>query len=102
MKTYFDEKAAQVAENAARLISERGHYKGSYEGPDGSLCLIGAVWEAAGMPTHITLNACANRVMEWVQEYLDAMSIVRWNDRIETTGEDVILVLKKAAEELRS
>jgi hypothetical protein len=42
------------------------------------------------------------RVCDALTSRLGVFDFAGWNDRDETTGEDVILVLKRAAEDLRS
>ena len=38
---------AEILDKAADLIDARGHQKGCFEGPDGSLCALGALRIAA-------------------------------------------------------
>ncbi len=40
---------AEVAREAARLIARHGLAKGKLRGPDGSLCLLGALYDYAEM-----------------------------------------------------
>jgi hypothetical protein len=98
------EDAARVAEEAARLITERGHHKDEYQDADGALCLVGAIAKAANCDPEYALYYSDNMniVIGWLRAHLGTMMITTWNDLDETTGEDVILVLKKAAEGLRS
>lgn len=102
----MNEEAARIAEEAARIISERGHWKGDYHGPDGSSCLFGALYAAMGLRReHYGWKAytpMADAVCVPLYARVGEFDLVKWNDLDETTGEDVILALKQTAEELRS
>jgi hypothetical protein len=102
------EEAAQAAEKAAELISERGHCKYAYE-KNGALCALGALEMAlTGWVRRVGTSASFTRsydvytlVVQTFEERLGIWPAV-WNDMDATTGEDVILGFKKVAEELRS
>jgi hypothetical protein len=91
------EQAAQVAEKAAELIAERGHCKGRYESADGSLCAVGALRTAQGIMKMWTAGLATQTLNRRV-----GIAAVTWNDWDSTTAEDVILELKRTAEELRA
>lgn len=102
-----DEGAAEIAELAASVISERGHCKHTMEDNNGALCMFGGIHKAASMSVNvhdtsiITVTGQMQIVAEAVCRHLDIDDIPTWNDREETTGEDVVLALKHVAEELR-
>lgn len=103
----MSEKAAQIAEDAALLISEQGLTKHIYHDVNG-YCIRGAVYHIAGIPneTHARLfpgqvSPAVPDVFSAVKHLIGGRAISTWNDRPETTKEDVVLILKRAAGELR-
>lgn len=104
-----NEEAAELAEKAAIILMQRGHYKGEYEAEDGRVCLFGALNTVAyGQarspgyhlidPAYLLLAIHLERVA--ARDYHN--NAVHWNDAEETSAEDIILVLKTIAEELRA
>ena len=79
---------------AIDVLKERGWHQGQEQGPDGSVCLLGAVGVA-----------CTGNAYMWgrenyhlVSQTLGLTRVGSWNDDPERTEEDVILALKHAAE----
>jgi hypothetical protein len=66
-----------------------------------SACLIGAASETGVMGDYITINIIVNVIEEQYSDRLTSespqCSIVQFNDHPDTTYDDVILVLEKAA-----
>ncbi|PRH79361.1 hypothetical protein C6N75_09765 [Streptomyces solincola] len=101
-----DEDVRANFRQAAEYISEHGHYKGGY--------FEGGLDPVVVVPSYLTPAACAmgalakvaagerSFVSESAVGYLDrrlGIPVGEWNDRPETTAEDVILELKRAADE---
>jgi putative intracellular protease/amidase len=91
---------ADVLDRAADVIAERGHCKGDYEGPDGSVCAIGALLVAiAGGPAD-PLNArqfhTYMSARDWASDVV-GNAVARWNDAPERTADEVIAALREAA-----
>lgn len=103
----MSEAAAQIAEDAARLISEKGLTKRIYHDENG-YCMRGAVYHVAGIPNETTARLFSGQVCPEVPDVFAAVEhltaglpISIWNDLPEITKEDAVLILKRAAEELR-
>lgn len=89
---------ADICRDAAQLISERGHTKGRNIDDQGRLCWQGALG-IAGMRNvfHcLTITNATNAIL--IRDHGWNYGPVGWNDRSDTTGEDVILLLKQTAE----
>lgn len=114
-------EASDVARKAAELMSERGHCKFRLESADGQLCYIGALNMALyGVSFPVTqsddrlLNLIMNTSTCIIQDRARAAGELKhislrepwehdpiaWNNRPETSGEDVILLLKETAARL--
>ena len=108
---------AEIARKAAEIASERGHCKRIEEDREGHVCFIGAVNIAlcgeAIRPESVVLAQAAWDVMAAAQQVLraegngygtlmDSTHPIYWNNRESTTGEDVVLLLKKTAEALEA
>ena len=113
---------AETARRAARLIEQRGLHKGDYiDIGTGAVCLQGALVLALGARDlrynflftmqHDNFRsidrACASllrREGHDLKTYGDDgnYNLPSWNDRPEITAEDVVLLLKKEAEELET
>lgn len=93
---------------AAGYMGEHGHCKRQLRDDDGRVCLMGSLHSAASL----TLAEACELVDEHAPRdraratYCDAVNALRnaigdfipaWNDREETTQEDAILALKRAA-----
>lgn len=85
--------------SAADIVSERGLAKRVFEDSDGSVCCMAALMAAAGDPRYVRpsypLVSGAVNKLSWHLQVQS--SIIGWNDRPETTKEDVVLALKRAA-----
>jgi hypothetical protein len=106
--------AADIALRAADLISERGHCKHTSQDDEGRLCFSGAVKTALGEnpyyafdPTWFnSADPCREEKISFFIEIFSAahrilgILPVDYNDDPQTSGEDVILLLKRIAEEL--
>lgn len=103
----MSDQGAQLAEECAKLVAERGHCKKDMVDENGAICLYGALNLATSgnvelfmiehpgslpvlMALKKRLNVCDDSDLFW------------WNDNPQTTGEDVILLFKHVAEDLRS
>lgn len=123
-------KLSQIAYEAARIASERGHCKGIEQDEDGHVCLVGAInlALAADQPGVLTshgtippssspLRSLQHELLHYVGKVLQGMGVhvwnvtfldeavprgIDWNNLPETSGEDVVLVLKKTAELLEA
>lgn len=103
-------EAADIAEKCAELISERGHAKGNFQ-VDGAFCLFGAInyyttsrISASKYNDVMSLISAYDIVSDAVIKRLNVSSAekaVRWNDRKGTSKEDVVLLFKHVAEDLR-
>ena len=84
---------------ALRVLAERGWCKGRLESSDGRRCLVGAA--AAGVVGHqIDWMEVLGNIRAVAQEQFPerrAVGVVDFNDHPDTTLEDVIAVLEKAA-----
>lgn len=86
---------------AAAVIRERGWWKGSNEGPEGQVCLFGAINVAAGGDPegngfHPPLQAallCACDILEGTVEG----DVDVWNDAPQRTVDEVLALLEGAA-----
>jgi hypothetical protein len=103
---------AQVARQAAGFIAERGLAKGKLVDQDGKVCNNGALLLAmVGVPVleeyivprgfHLIWNLLMDTEVEILRRQgIDAIRPWEYNDRTSTSAEDVILLLKQAAEAL--
>jgi hypothetical protein len=91
--------ASEAALKAAGIMSERGHCKRATADAEGRVCFIGAVIAVPGISDGDPL-----RIMVTAEHVLAERGIrttpIEWNNHPETTGEDVILLLKETAERL--
>jgi hypothetical protein len=110
--------AAEVARKAAQIISERGLAKGVLMDLQGQVCHDGAIFLALGVPITGALSADCHfgspeqemsiRIRLASREILQHRSGGEpscdipyfFNDQDSTSAEDVILLLKEAAEQL--
>jgi hypothetical protein len=91
---------ADVLDRAADVIAERGLCKGSFEGPDGSVCAGGALRVAlTGGPTNPLGDDQFGTYMYAVHRMTDVVDdvVVNWNDAPQRTADDVIAALQEAA-----
>jgi hypothetical protein len=105
--------AAEVARKAATIMSERGHAKGDLIDSQGRVCNNGAIMLAMGVSeddlrTEFLLSGdlpCFEAIHNAEAAILASRGIRQqfmtdYNDADSTSGEDVILLLKLAAERL--
>lgn len=90
-----------VLKDAAHEIERRGWFQGDYVGPDGSVCVIGAIRAACGMDPHTYLfreesdmeHSMALELVAARCGYL-RLSVHVWNDAPGRTVGEVLAVLK--------
>lgn len=97
---------SEIARAAAEIMSERGHCKSVLEDEQGRVCLVGALLAATGEAElrrgWVWCTVTARRVVERIMHAVpgfggDIWDAVRWNNEEDTTGEEVILLLKRTA-----
>jgi hypothetical protein len=106
----------EILQAASAYISENGHNKGALYSWDGKLagqkpaaCALGAIRSVLDDSDILNYFPAAMRLADylkrecltgpdWQQQNPSAL-VPAWNDRWETSAEEVILALKKAAEE---
>lgn len=97
-------EAAELARNAAAVLEQRGHCKGSLYNSKGQVCLWGAIKEAAGVGEIST--SCRPDVVALRKALWDRLGGMRdfpgaqWNDQDDTTEQDVTKMLLQVADEL--
>jgi hypothetical protein len=107
-------KTSEILSKAADVIETRGLCKGKLfeagaepfsSDPDGvcPCCTSGAIMSVTDPSRHCSAfdqfqEHCS--AFDQFQEYLGEMPVPRWNDRPETTKEEVISKLRLAAQEL--
>jgi hypothetical protein len=110
--------AAEIARKAAEIASERGHCKGMEEDEHGNVCFIGAVniaycgqserGDTYDCPEVFDIIEAAARVLARREgltvldgiNYMYSHGPINYNNKASTSREDIILLLKEAAEEL--
>lgn len=91
-------KAAQeTLKAAAEYISEHGWTQGEMSARDGSVCAAGAIAAVSGYDNG--RSAARGAFSGYLYHTEGWSSIADWNDQPDRTAEDVILTLKRAAEE---
>lgn len=101
----------EILLKAAEVIERRGHYKCWYCADDknpheGPVCAVGALSDAiVGCPDPICMVKPGQRdALEFVKltlcEKLGVTSFPEWNDRAETTAQDVIDLFRSTANEM--
>ena len=92
-----------VLREAARILMRDGWIQGALHGDNGAgHCAIGATCAARDeLGLSFTLSDSAGFMLfRWLlREYGPLRGVAAWNDAPERTAEDVILALKRAAEE---
>lgn len=92
------DSVAQVLEDAADHIEQKGWCQGEYEADGGAVCAVGALDYATGVSARGWLFGPAHRVF---QRRL-GLHIENWNDAPERTAHEVIDELKLAAKDIRN
>lgn len=104
----------EVLEKAAQALAEKGHCKGNFGDDEGRMCAVGAIRYAVSGSrgvylaslsrpgdrelTDLAIQLLGKEIESRVdtpQGYYDYVPL--FNDRPSTTGEDVILMMKRAA-----
>ena len=99
-------RPSEVAYRAADVIAERGHCKHNLQDERGRVCLNGAVNVAAYGDAFLETPSTWRKIGGVIRDIMIAegrdsdCGPVSWNDEPDVTGEDVILMLKKAAARL--
>lgn len=103
---------SEILTRAGDLIEERGHWKGWYCGPNGELCIRGAIFAATGIEPkerddfawiEETIHADAAELAEaFAHRAAPGHNIVAFNDAADTTAVEVCNVLRGAAEAARA
>lgn len=87
---------------ALEVLDERGWYQGDFVGPDGGVCIWGAMNQACeGSPDVQVQGPAVDALLNTARNTLGISALphrlVEWNDAEGTTEEDVRLLLKQAA-----
>jgi hypothetical protein len=95
-----------IYRKAAHVIATGGLAKGTFSRPDLAPvphCTVGALMEATGraLDNHSTEVEFLDHLLGIAPCGIPA-SVTRWNDRPETTADDVITLLEQAAEKLEA
>jgi hypothetical protein len=103
-------KSSELAYEAARIMSERGHCKNITEDDEGRVCYQGALLQATlGRTTwndiprdlyQIICDVGAASQLILCQRGIGYPDPVEYNNREDITGEDVILLLKETGRKL--
>ena len=102
-------RQARQCRDAADLIRNAGHCKGALSNIDNQHCIVGALMavDNGNLPCRVVSEI--ERVISEQYAASDASvllsgvyfsDIVDWNNRAQTTGDDVVSVLEKAAARL--
>jgi hypothetical protein len=94
--------ASELLLKAADIIKEQGLNKnGRYFGDDGSCCTLGALSRAEELlpgSFRVAHHAARDAVLGQLHQDYGQWWIVLWNDSPERTADDVITLLRRAAE----
>lgn len=113
MTTPLSPTPGETLRKAAEIMSERGHCKGALENGAGEVCANGAIILALKEEDGVaraTMGHVFDKEYDAFKRAADALArslstgwsrfrIAAWNDLPTTSGEDVILALKRAAED---
>lgn len=102
--------ASEVLIKAAEVLETKGWTKGSYVGPFGRHCAVGAIWVACGYKkgkvdsmdgqlSRIAQDCLASFIRD---KYNFIMSIEGWNDGYAKNGKEVIETMHAAAKACES
>lgn len=93
-------ETSEVLDEAATMIETVGHTKRRYRSPDGRHCALGAIYAVVGWGK--PQNDAVGVLHRWITAtHGPGSDVATWNDMPETTAEDVINGMRKAANELR-
>jgi hypothetical protein len=112
---------SKTLRDCAQYIEEHGWTQGALVNQSGGVCALGAIRYAtlknagvgdgashAALPEGIredqraACEALAATISDMTDLYISPLSIPQWNDDSNTTGEDVVLMFKHAAERAES
>jgi hypothetical protein len=101
--------SSEIAYRAAEIMSERGHCKNALTDEEGRVCLIGALEAVThgNSGDYFRVLETANAILRERGEdsFLspgNPFLSIFYNNHPDTTGEDVILLLKAAGKELET
>jgi hypothetical protein len=94
-------KSSEICDAAATLINERGWARGSYEDPDGRLCIMGALRRAMHDNDATIEDVIRARIAVHYRLPKYAPDVVIWNDQFARTQEEVTTIFRAAAQDLR-
>lgn len=99
------EPTADLLDAAAARLAEHGHCKGVTRELDGRSCALGAIqtvgWRWNMFVTRNAVKSLYNTLTSFSDAEDEAYSIATWNDHPDTTADDVITTMQKAAIGLR-
>ena len=87
---------ARILLRAADEIRERGWYQGWFEGPNGEVCMLGAIQCARRGATSVWRNE-DNSITRLLCMHLKCRGVSSWNDAPDRTKDDVIAAFEGAA-----
>ena len=91
----------------AHELITRGWHQGHREGPDGSVCLMGAAWKASGIENPLEYsrstvgqyqNVALRQAIMVNSHFIGASIVSEWNDDPARTYDEVLRVAKMADE----
>lgn len=98
-KPTHDQKIGRVIRKAAQVIEDRGWVRGEYGGKETGFCVLGAVNFVAQQ--NIVMNMSAiGKFNSWLKECGEPCSLPAWNDTKDQTKENVLLYMRKLADEI--
>lgn len=89
---------SEVLLKAADTLAERGWCQGGLSDAQGRYCAIGAIRKVTNWSLGKDARSAVHRLMDHI-ETDQYYGIADWNDAPERTAEDVILAMKRAAED---
>ena len=97
-----DEQVRQLLEHGLQYLRTHGWTKGTQRNERGEVCAIGAVyygWLPLAISS-VTLAAAGGRLMDKVNETHPYSTVAMYNDRSETTQEDIEILFEKTIADL--
>lgn len=101
-KNWNRNRVARLLLEAADLIEHHGHTKNQLYGPDGSMCLMGALEKARAVKdvdSYAAMQGAARAVADTLKLgwYCPIVDAVEWNNAPERTGAEVVDAMRQAA-----
>lgn len=84
----------EQAAKAAQYIRDHGWFQGNYYGPDGCVCVLGAIRAATGQD-----DSCALVKLAAIRAGVSRYDLDTWNDEKGRTKEEVLNLLDGIANE---